>query len=223
MMLEVVLTKDNSPTIYNREMNAFYHSVFGAIQESEYVFIKNGLEYVKDKFDTIHILEIGFGSGMNCFLTYQKCVEDGLDKKINYIGIEKFPLDVQLVEKLSEFQPFCRDVETFMLIHAVDITVDLHKNFFVRKMWMDIQDALKEIENNSIHLIYYDAFAPSSQPEMWKKEIFEILFEKIVNGAVLVTFCAKGQFKRDLKEIGFEVQSLKGALGKREMTRAIKV
>ncbi len=220
--MEIVLTKDHSPTLYNQDLKAHYHSLYGAVQESEYVFIKNGWEYVKNNFDVINILEIGLGSGMNCFLTYQKFLEEK-NKIVNYWGVEKFPLERAIVEKLSIYRPFSDNVSIFLKIHSSNLEVRLSENFLLKKMFMDVNEAFEKMEDNTIQLVYYDAFAPSSQPEMWKKDLFEKLFTKMVRGGVLVTFCAKGQFKRDLKQIGFEVQVLKGAAGKREMTRAIKI
>ncbi len=221
--MEIVLTKDNSPTLYNKDLKTYYHSLHGAVQESEYVFIKNGWEYIKDNFDIINVLEIGFGSGMNCFLMYQKLLEEKSGKIVNYFGVEKFALDSSIVEKLSIYKPFSDNVSIFLKVHSSNLEVRLSENFLLKKICTDVNEALEKMEDDTIQLVYYDAFAPSSQPEMWKKEIFEKLHVKMVNGGVLVTFCAKGQFKRDLKQIGFEVQTLKGAMGKREMARAIKI
>lgn len=221
--MEIVLTKDHSPTLYNKDLKAHYHSLYGAVQESEYVFIKNGWEYVKNNFDVINVLEIGLGSGMNCFLTYQKFLEEKNKKIVNYFGIEKFPLERAMIEKLSIYKPFSDNVSIFLKIHSSNLEVRLSENFLLKKIVADVKEALEKTEDNTIQLVYYDAFAPSSQPEMWKKELFEKVFAKMVSRGVLVTFCAKGQFKRDLKQIGFEVQTLKGAMGKREMTRGIKI
>ena len=226
-MIEVVLTEDSSPTIFNTQFNAHYHSIFGAEQESLHVFIQNGFLYYIQQYPslpTINILEVGLGTGLNCFLTYHYWNElKDIQPVIHYFAIEKYPLEASIIQTLKNYLPFQNNKELFCTMHQELNTILLHNNFNLHKIIGDARDIINDIENNSLNIIYYDAFAPSAQSEMWQKEIFEMLYLKLKTNGILVTFCAKGQFKRDLKFIGFEVQSLPGSLGKREMTRAIKV
>jgi len=220
METKIILTKDNSPTIFDETLNATYHSINGALQESMHVFINNGLLNVITKYSELNILEVGMGTGLNVLLSISEC-QKFLDKKINYLAIEKFPLSKSIIDELSNYLPFKDFKNIFYQIHSNN-KEEFFENFKLIKFYEDVKMALNKIEEESIHLVYYDAFAPSSQPEMWNKEIFEKLFLKMKSLGVLVTFCAKGEFKRNLKSIGFVVESLPGANGKREMTRAIK-
>jgi tRNA U34 5-methylaminomethyl-2-thiouridine-forming methyltransferase MnmC len=220
METKIILTKDNSPTIFNETLNATYHSINGALQESMHVFINNGLLNILSKHSELNILEVGMGTGLNVLLSIIES-QKFFDKKINYLAIEKFPLSKSIINELSNYWPFKDFKNIFYQIHSNNIE-EFSENFILIKFYEDVNKTLNKIEEESIHLVYYDAFAPSSQPEMWNKEIFEKLFLKIKSKGVLVTFCAKGEFKRNLKSIRFVVESLPGANGKREMTRAIK-
>lgn len=220
-MLKVVETADTSPTLFHSSWKAYYHSVHGAVQESNYVFIQNGLMPVIHRTKNIHLLEVGLGTGLNCFLS-ALAIRQWAPHFIQYVAIEKFPLEKLLFNTLSEKEPFCRHKELFLTIHSERTDVFLQENFQLIKIIEDAKVAIQNIPENFLQLIYYDAFAPSTQPEMWEKEIFEILYTKMQKDAVLVTYCAQGQFKRHLKAIGFKVETLAGAGKKREMTRAIK-
>lgn len=225
-MMKIVITKDSTPTIFSPQFNAYYHSIFGSEQESRYVFIQNGFSYYIQQYpslSTINILEVGFGTGLNCFLTYHYWNElKDIQPVIHYFAIEKYPLESFIIQRLANYLPFQNNKEFFYKMHQELNYITIQNNFNLHKIISDAKDKLIDIENNSLDVIYYDAFAPSTQAEMWEKQIFETLYTKLKTNGVLVTFCAKGQFKRDLKSIGFEIQSLPGALGKREMTRSIK-
>lgn len=223
-MPQIIITKDNSPTIFSEQFNAHYHSLYGAVQESQYVFVENGLKffYQQHSKKEIKILEIGWGTGLNCFLTILEHQRNFVHQHIEYIGIEKHPLENSIISELSECYPFHQNTELFLALHSKELKIQLHQNFVLQKILLDINDALHQIKDSSIDVIYYDAFAPSSQPEMWYYSIFEKLYLLMNTDAVLVTFCAKGEFKRMLKKIGFVVENPPGAAGKREMTRAIK-
>ncbi|MEW6774359.1 MAG: tRNA (5-methylaminomethyl-2-thiouridine)(34)-methyltransferase MnmD [Bacteroidota bacterium] len=226
-MPQIIITKDNSPTLFSEQFNAHYHSLFGAVKESQYVFVENGLKFFnqqhsKNAIKIIKILEIGWGTGLNCFLTFLEHQSNFIHQHIEYISIEKYPLENGIISQLSECYPFQQNKKLFLTLHSRELRIQLHQNFILQKIILDINDALHQIKENSIDIIYYDAFAPSSQPEMWNYSIFEKLYLLMNTNAVLVTFCAKGEFKRMLKKIGFIVENPPGAAGKREMTRAIK-
>lgn len=226
-MLQIITTQDGSPTIFHSELNTSYHSIYGAVQESKYVFIQNGLiPLLNTKKEKIKILEIGFGTGLNCLLTYLewKNFSNYASKSIDFIGIEKYPIDDSMITLLQNYPPFNEHKNIFQQMHSIKANTH-HKfdnKFQLKILHLDVIADFHTIEENEIDLIYYDAFAPSAQPKMWEKNIFELLYKKMNDSAILVTFCAQGQFKRNLKDIGFIVETLKGAPGKREMTRAIK-
>ncbi|MCX7727945.1 MAG: tRNA (5-methylaminomethyl-2-thiouridine)(34)-methyltransferase MnmD [Bacteroidia bacterium] len=223
-MNKIEITKDTSPTVFNTDLNARYHSIHGALQESKHVFIQNGVDfYVQHTNHTsLKIIEVGFGTGLNCWLTFQYFHKNHLSKNIQYIGIEKYPLEESILKELIQYSPFCENQKLFFQLHLNQQYIKVDKYFTLLKYIKDINAALSEIEKDTIDIVFYDAFAPSSQPDMWKKEIFETLYTLMKKQGVLVTFCAKGAFKRTLKQIGYFVESPKGAFGKREMTRAIK-
>lgn len=220
METKIILTKDNSPTLFNETLNASYHSINGALQESMHIFINNGLLNIISKYSELNILEVGMGTGLNVLLSIIES-QKFFDKKINYLAIEKCPLSNSILTEVSNYLPFKDFKNIFYQIHSNN-KEEIIENFRLIKFYEDVHQALNKIEDESTHLVYYDAFAPSSQPEMWNKEIFEKLFMKMKSDGILVTFCAKGEFKRNLKSIGFVVESLPGANGKREMTRSIK-
>lgn len=208
---EIIITKDGSPTVYSPLFNSFYHSVNGATLESEHVYIKNGLNLVSKKIKELSILEIGFGTGLNTYLT----LKHGASSQIYYHTIEKIPLPKNVYSHLlldSEFQ----------FLHECDWNKDIFINpdFILHKTKGDIKI---QTLSKHYHLIYFDAFAPSNQTEMWQQSILKKLYDCLYPNGVLVTYCAQGEFKRNLKQLGFKVESLNGAAGKREMTRATKV
>lgn len=220
-MLKIVETADASPTLFHPQWKAYYHSIYGAMQESNYVFIQNGLMPVIHHTKHIHLMEVGLGTGLNCFLS-ARTIKQWPQNSVQYFAIEKFPLEESLFKALSEKEPFCGHKELFLTIHSENTRVFLQTNFQLLKILEDVKVAIRNIPENFLHLIYYDAFAPLVQPEMWEEEIFETLYTKMQKDAVLVTYCAQGQFKRNLKNMGFRVEILPGAGRKREMTRAIK-
>ncbi len=226
VMLQIKITQDGSPTIYNSYVNAYYHSIYGALQESRYVYIEQGFLPILNIKEKIKILEIGFGTGLNCFLTYKEwkkyTITFNLLKDIEYIGIEKYPLDNSIIERMKNYPPFDEDMNLFLELHySKNNWIKLDNHFSLKVIHEDVV-CISNKELNNIDVVYYDAFAPAVQHEMWERNIFEVLYQKMNNNAVLTTFCAQGDFKRKLKSIGFVVESLKGAAGKREMTRAIK-
>ncbi|PRY10894.1 tRNA U34 5-methylaminomethyl-2-thiouridine-forming methyltransferase MnmC [Pontibacter ummariensis] len=222
MHLEIRQTKDGSNTLYVPELNEHYHSVHGALQESQHVFIKHGLEHVLQSKKDIKILEVGFGTGLNAVLTFPFALAQ--KAFIQYDTLEKFPLSEELVNQLQFEQvilnPELQDV--FKQMHQADwnVPVDLIPYFTLQK----IHETLEEFvpPQSYYDLVYFDAFAPEKQPELWTEAMFRKLYQATRPGGVLVTYCAKGSFKRSLKAAGFEVEALPGPPGKREMTRGVK-
>jgi tRNA U34 5-methylaminomethyl-2-thiouridine-forming methyltransferase MnmC len=221
MEIEFITSKDGSHTLFLPHLNETYHSLHGAIIESEYVFIKMGLEIVADKKDEIHIFEVGFGTGLNALLTFFYSQSSG--KKIVYHTLEPFPIPARIYENLNYIQLLGREdlKAAFLKMHQCESgkAIELSDNFsFVR-----YESTLENFSNPALNidLVYYDAFAPSKQPEVWSKENLTKIKDSMVSSGVLVTYCASGQFKRDLKEIGFVVEVLQGPPGKKEMTRAL--
>ncbi len=222
MHLEIRQTNDGSNTLYVPDLNEHYHSVHGALQESQHVFIKHGLEYALEQKRDVKILEVGFGTGLNAILTLPYALSQ--QAFIQYDTLEKYPLTTEVVERLH-FEQFILNPEQldyFKQMHASpwNEPADLSPYFTLQK----IHETLEEFSPPDAYydVIYFDAFAPEKQPELWTEEVFAKLYKAVRPGGVLVTYCAKGAFKRNLKAAGFIVEALPGPPGKREMTRGTR-
>lgn len=218
---QLKITSDGSHTLFLPSLDETYHSTHGAIQEAKHVFIKAGLEYVKKK--KLNILEIGFGTGLNTFLTMLKA--SSLNLKISYTSLEAFPLELELINQLnytSELNSSEKEVEKFKCLHEAEWESyqEITPHFGLNKQKVKLDDF---VATQQFDLIYFDAFGPRVQPEMWTTSIFKKMYNCLSEGGVLVTYCAKGSVKRGLKNVGFKLESLPGPPGKREMTRALKV
>lgn len=218
--IEIITSDDGSSTIFLPELNETYHSTNGAVQESEHVFIKSGLSFLAEKQQEITILEIGFGTGLNALLTALFAEKNNI--KITYHTLEPYPLNEEIVSQLNHGE--CIKEENankyFQELHSCNWEEKnkLHKNFDFYKYLQKLEDF--SIIENKFDLVYFDAFAPNRQAEMWTIEQLGKVAEMMKENSVLVTYCAKGQFKRDLKSLNFELEMLAGPPGKREMTRA---
>ena len=217
-MNQIIITSDGSHTIYVPELDEHYHSIHGAVQESEYIFLKNGFEYCKA--DPISILEIGFGTGLNALLTAIRCLAE--TRVVNYTAIEMHPLDKIITSSLNHHEfagEYGKDI--FQLIHSSpwNISVNICHNFYLKKIETDF---LKAKLSAYYDLIYFDAFGPEKQPEMWTRELFEEIAHITDKNGILVTYSAKGEVRRRLTDCGFEVTLLPGPPGKRQMIRAVK-
>jgi tRNA U34 5-methylaminomethyl-2-thiouridine-forming methyltransferase MnmC len=218
MKRELRHTADGSPTLYVPELDETYHSMHGSVQEAKHVFIENGLHFVTAQSKQVNILEVGFGTGLNALLTAQYAKENAIN--VNYVGLEAYPVEEEIWKKIK----YLDDRDTLVLYSQMmalpfgEIKT-CHPHFSLSKASAHIQDWTS---SEKFDLIYYDAFGPKAQPEMWELAIFEKLFALLNTGGALVTYCAQGQFKRHLKSLGMRVEGLPGPPGKREMTRAIK-
>ncbi|CAN5914803.1 tRNA (5-methylaminomethyl-2-thiouridine)(34)-methyltransferase MnmD [soil metagenome] len=222
MKVEVRQTKDGSSTLYVPELNEHYHSVHGALQESMHVFIQAGLGYFLPRREELRVLEVGFGTGLNALLTLQQALLH--QTPVLYDSLEKYPLAPAVIKELH-FEKFILNPELLDFhgqLHAVpwNEQVPVTPFFSLRKIETDLQQHV--FPEAYYHLVYFDAFAPEKQPELWTEEVFAQLFAGLQPDGVLVSYCAKGSFKRSLKAAGFAVEALPGPPGKREMTRAHK-
>jgi tRNA U34 5-methylaminomethyl-2-thiouridine-forming methyltransferase MnmC len=221
MAVEIITTSDGSHSLLNRELNETYHSVHGAVQESIHVFIKNGFDHLLQNAnpENMAILEIGFGTGLNALLTMQHAAS--LKNQITYTSLEAYPVAEEIWSKLNypssaEMQTFFKDLHQASWNTEVSIT----PNFKLTKLHQTLQHTT--LAAASFDLVYFDAFAPSKQPEMWTLEMLGKVVDRMRQEAVFVTYCAKGQLKRDLKSLGLTVETLPGPPGKKEMVRAVR-
>jgi tRNA U34 5-methylaminomethyl-2-thiouridine-forming methyltransferase MnmC len=216
---EIIKTLDGSTTIHLKEWDECYHSKHGAIQEAKHVFIKNGLSLFEN--NPVSILEIGFGTGLNAFITFLE--SNAKQQKINYVGVEAYPVDAEEVLAMNY-------VTELGALEFDNIFEKMHKCEWNKKT--EICDAFSltkrkqffdEIDDLEIFdLIYFDAFGYRVQPELWSTEIFRKMYNSLKPNGVLVTYAARGVVKRSMIEVGFTVEKLEGPPGKREMFRAFK-
>lgn len=222
MKREIIITDDGSTTIYIPEWNEQYHSTHGAIQEANHVFIERGFFYFLNlqKPNPLEILEIGFGTGLNAFISLLEAKK--LKQPVNYTGVEAYPVSTSEIEKLNyPFQLNSSD-KYFNKLHTSDwgISSKISKQFSILKrkqLFSEIKD------QDKFHIIYFDAFGARVQPELWTEQIFNIMFDALKKDGVLVTYSAKGSVRRAMQSVGFTVEKLPGPPGKREMLRARKV
>jgi tRNA U34 5-methylaminomethyl-2-thiouridine-forming methyltransferase MnmC len=223
MKKEYVITKDGSHSIYLPEMDEHYHSTNGSITESEHIFIQMGLVEATKLNTEVDILEIGMGTGLNVLTTFIANHKLGLN--INYLGLEAFPLNWEMVKDLNFSTLLKREgiSNLFKLVHSSPWNEPVHltDNFILTKSDSKIQ--LIEF-TMQFDLVYFDAFAPEKQEEMWTEEIFKKIYNSLRPRGILVTYCVKGVIRRRLQSIGFKIEKLPGPIGgKREMLRARKV
>ena len=216
---EIITTADGSTTIHIPEWNEQYHSKHGAIQEAYHVFIKSGLDEVTKK--DVAILEIGLGTGLNCFITFLEGERRQL--QIDYVGVEGYPISENEFSKLNYVSELKSEkFDVFNKIHAAnwEEKFELDQNFSLLKrkqLFQDIADI------NSFDIIYFDAFGARVQPELWSVSIFQKMYDALKDNGILVTYSAKGSVRRAMIEVGFKVEKLPGPPGKREMLRAVKL
>lgn len=220
MKYQLILTEDGSHTIFIEELNEHYHSVHGALQESRHVFINAGLKACPRQ--QLNVLEIGFGTGLNALLTFFEAEAGNL--RVNYTACEPFPLPERLWKQLNHPALFVADIAAVALsmMHSSDYGCEVQMNecFTFHKIAQKIE--YTNLPAKHFHLIYFDAFAPTVQPELWSYPIFKKLFDATANDGVLVTYSAMGEVRRSMIKAGFVVERLPGPPGKREMLRAVR-
>jgi tRNA U34 5-methylaminomethyl-2-thiouridine-forming methyltransferase MnmC len=221
MERKIIVTSDGSKSLYLPDLDETYHSRHGAVQEAYHVFIRNGLDLYKDGSE-LRILEMGFGTGLNCFITWLESRRRTLT--VHYRGLEAFPVAQNIIDDLDypvavgreELRPL------FDRLHQVkwDANMAISEGFNLRKekKRFDEFDPAGEFD-----LVYFDAFGPRVQPELWNEAMFQTMYDGLKPGGVLVTYSAKGSVRRAMQAVGFGVERLPGPPGKREMLRATKV
>lgn len=219
MIRKIIQTLDGSTTIQIQDWDECYHSKHGAIQEAQHVFIKNGLSLFQNK--SISILEIGFGTGLNCFITYLEAQK--MHQTIDYVGIEGYPISTDEIESMNYIQELnaTNQSTVFEIMHSCtwEEKHRLSETFFLTKR-KQFFETINDVEQYD--LIYFDAFGYRVQPELWSTEIFRRMHSALKSKGVLVTYAARGVIKRSMQEVGFVVEKLAGPPGKREMFRAVK-
>jgi tRNA U34 5-methylaminomethyl-2-thiouridine-forming methyltransferase MnmC len=219
MKREILITADGSTTIRIPDWDENYHSSHGAIQEAKHVFIANGLDLFKNQAE-ISILEIGFGTGLNAFITF---LETQNKEKVNYVGVEAYPISQDEVNQMnytSELKAISF-TSIFEKLHNCDweqeVLIASHFKLTKRQqLFQDIED------KNQYNLIYFDAFGFPLQPELWSELIFKKMFDALLPNGVLVTYACRTSIKNAMIATGFTIEKLPGAPGKREMLRATK-
>ncbi|SFQ21471.1 tRNA (5-methylaminomethyl-2-thiouridine)(34)-methyltransferase MnmD [Hymenobacter arizonensis] len=221
--VEVRPTADGSSTLYVPALDEHYHSTHGALQEAQHVYIAAGLTpALAAAHESVRVLEVGFGTGLNALLTLQQSLISPVN--IQYDTIEKYPLLPAIISQLG-VERYVINPELLAFheqLHAApwNESVPLTTRFSLRKIAGALQETA--LLPNNYHVIYFDAFAPEKQPELWTEAIFGQLYAAAAPGAVLVSYCAQGQFRRNLRAAGWLTEKLPGPPGKREMTRARK-
>ncbi len=219
MKREILITADGSTTIRIPDWDENYHSSHGAIQEAKHVFIANGLDLFKNQVE-ISILEIGFGTGLNAFITF---LETENKEKVNYVGVEAYPIAQEEVNQMNYPSELNANSFTsiFQKLHNCEweqeVTIASHFKLTKRQqLFQDIED------KNQFDLIYFDAFGFPLQPELWSELIFKKMFDALLPNGVLVTYACRTSIKNAMIASGFTIEKLPGAPGKREMLRATK-
>lgn len=224
MKRELLKTDDGSMTIHLPDINEQYHSKHGALQEANHVFLKMGLQPLLEKFKgmPLSILEIGFGTGLNCLITHEASKSKKLT--IHYTAVEAFPVTTEEWKAMDygKLLGTTQAQEVFQKMHKLpwETKEALSLSFLLKKQ----KKEFKEInDKEAYNLIYFDAFGARVQPELWTESIFQLMYDSLQNNGVLVTYSAKGSVRRAMQSVGFTVERLEGPPGKREMLRATKI
>jgi tRNA U34 5-methylaminomethyl-2-thiouridine-forming methyltransferase MnmC len=219
--IQLIKSGDGSHTLYVESLQEHYHSINGALTESHHIFIKSGLDELPGS-RSINILEVGFGTGLNTLLTISRAKDQS--RKFQYVAIEPYPVPEEILAKLNYpgLVGGCGERNIFWSLHHVpwDLPHFIADNFILYKLKQKIQDVALQPDRYS--LVYFDAFSPVVQPEMWTREVMEKIFCAMEPGGLFLTYSSKGEVRRILSACGFEVEKIAGPPGKREITRATK-
>ena len=218
MNSELLITEDGSNSLYVPEIDECYHSSHGAIQESRHIFIEAGLKQFRKS--EINVLEVGFGTGLNAFLTMIQAERSG--KQIQYVSLEKYPVETEKALQLNYPEELLSEKRScFELMHLSDWNkkVQLTPFFSLEKVETDFTQYTPV---DKFDIVFFDAFSPEKQPEMWTQERFGLIYKYCNDAAILTTYCAKGVVRRAMQAAGFTVERLTGPPGKREILRGIR-
>ncbi len=221
MKLEFKTTSDGSHTLFVPELNEHYHSTNGAIQESKHVFIEAAFNNCSKS--NINILEVGFGTGLNAFMTFLE--SENMSKAINYTTLELYPISYNNIEKLNYAQLLdIGKLDIFRKLHTAqwEVPEQITNNFSILKKNIDFSNPDNFITSDTFDIVYFDVFGPEKQPEMWSPDIFRKIYSLMNSKGIITTYSAKGSIRRMMQSIGLEVERIPGPPGKREMLRAIK-
>ncbi len=231
MNLQVVVTQDGSHTIFSPEVNQHYHSTFGAIRESQHIFIQAGFLHAlkhaenpkKDRSAGFRILEVGFGTGLNALLTQAEAEKNGIP--VHYLALEAFPLGKDLWKTLNytDFDGYTDLKQVYENLHlaAWNQPIEISPCFVLHKSAVTLEQFLPS-SGAAFDLVYFDAFDPEAQPELWTADIFRMLFNELAAGGSLLTYSVKGTIVRAMQSAGFSTEKLPGPPGKRHILRAVK-
>jgi len=219
--VEIVITEDGSTTLYSPDFKEHFHSLHGAIGESKHVFIEHGFKPKAQK-KLLRILEIGFGTGLNMVLTYLEAIQRG--NKVHYIAIEPYFLPWTLISKLNYHEVLNNDEVREILMKAFTSNYIVPRYFGEHLVLQVLESKLENVslQPSAFDIVYYDAFSPDVQPELWTEEILKKIYDAMQVEGILVTYVAKGEVRRKLEKCGFQVERLPGFAKKREMLRATK-
>ncbi len=216
----IIKTKDGSPTIFLPEIDEQYHSTNGAITESWHVYIDAGYNYCKKDAPTV--FEVGLGTGLNCLITALEA--DTKKRKTLYIAIEKYPLEHHIINQLNYYDNFNKQAKNiFDAIHQADWHTEVKISEYCTLIKYKLDFTTEELPSqNKFDVVYFDAFGPDKQQEMWKIENLQKVANQVDNKGIIVTYSAKGAVRRNWQKLGFEMERLPGPPGKKEMLRGIK-
>ena len=216
----IIITEDGSSSIYVETLDQSYHSIHGALAESQHIFIKDCLEYFNPDRE-VNILEIGFGTGLNALLSLAYARKNNI--RVNYFTVEKYPLTGEEYLMLN-YASFTENISQsdFEKLHLAQWgqKIPVFENFVLTKALCDIRKM--ELEEDHFEVVYFDAFSPDKQPELWTEEVFRGINKSMKKGGILTSYSVKGNIKRALKASGFSIEKIPGPKGKREILRAQK-
>ncbi len=217
MSVEIIETKDGSHTLFSPQFDEIYHSRNGAIAESQHIFIRNGLEACQKS--EINVFELGFGTGLNALLSW--IYAEAKNIRINYHSIELYPVSQEIISRVN-YPDLIGHKEKFQQIHDAhwDESIILSSYFSLHKIKASVLDM--QFTMSGIDVIFFDAFSPEKQPEMWTTDVFAKMFDILAPNGILVTYCSKSYVRKNMQQAGFEIAKLPGPHGKRDMVRALR-
>lgn len=222
MAIELITTGDGSASLYNTALDETYHSIHGAVAESIHVFIETGLAYFINTYKPteVSIFEVGLGTGLNAYLTLLFATKHP-NITFYYTAIDTLPMEKEMVKAINYPEVLQASRQSFEAMHSTPTgqTIHLAQNFVFERLEGDVNTYPI---NGQYNIVYFDAFAPQKQPDMWEIPLFTKLYSILADKGIMVTYCAQGEFRRKLKSVGFSIERLSGPPNKREMTRVTK-